>query len=228
MPRKDYVPGAEALLWIFVDQFCTYAITHQVVLNFTVDQGNELSARLAAALAAKENVYDQRALYEAAIEVKDETKASLIEYIRLLAQKYQNDPDATDERREGLGITVPDTEPTALDPGYILALPAPLVILDPSSRGLISCAFGVNPSDENNNAKPPGIRSCEIFFAVGGIPNSDPEAGPWQYVADDSRSPYVHQRPHTASGTLAYKVRWKDDRNRPGPFCDPITIAYTA
>ena len=47
-------------------------------------------------------------------------------------------------------------------------------------------------------------------------------------MADDSRSPYVHQQPHTASGTLAYKVRWKDDRNRPGPFCDPITIAYTA
>ena len=79
MPRKDYVPGAEPLLWIFVDQFCTFAITHQAVLNFSVGQAGELGTRQAAAVLAKENVYDQRALYEAAIEVKDETKASLVE-----------------------------------------------------------------------------------------------------------------------------------------------------
>jgi len=228
MPYIDYVPTRSGDYWIWEAQFVAYATSHQADLDFTVDEVATLGAADGAANSANNAMFDARDGYEAAVELKDEKKAELTAIIRALAQKYQANLNATDVHREGLGITVPDREPTPVSEDAAATTPSPMVLCAAIERGQMVVHFGLHPTDEGNNAKPDHMRVAEIWCAKGGIPGSDEGAGPWQYVASDSNSPYIHYGPDTASGTLAYKARWVDVRNRPGPFGDPVTIAYTA
>ena len=228
MPGTNYIPTRSGDYWIWESQFCSYAAAHQAELDFTVGEVGDLGTADLAANAAKDSMYDARDIYEAAVELKDEAKAELTAIIRALAQKYQKNLNATDVHREGLGITVPDREPTPVSADRVAMTPSPMVLCSAVERGQMVVHFGLHPADEGNNAKPDFMRAAEIWYARGGIPGSDEGAGPWQYVASDSNSPYVHYTPDTVSGVLAYRARWIDVRNRPGPFGDPVTIAYTA
>ena len=134
MPYVDYVPTRSGDYWIWESQFCSYAAAHQAELDYTVDEVAALNAADLAANAAKDAMYDARDVHDAAVELKDEKKAELTAIIRALAQKYQKNLNATDVHREGLGITVPDRERTAVSEDAAALIPSPMVLCDSLRR----------------------------------------------------------------------------------------------
>ena len=187
---------------------------------------------LTAAWTAWNNAFEDHQVTQVAAAMahtkKNTERATSEEMIRLLVGRIQSTSGVTDVHREALGITIPDRIPTPLSPELVLTTPPPLLLLDPSQRGQVTVHFGVNPDNEHENAKPYGMRAGIIWCAVGGIPSVDPDAGPWEMVAMDTKSPYIHLHPTTTAIKLAYKVQWADRLNRFGPFSDPVAVSLTA
>jgi hypothetical protein len=149
---------------------------------------------------------------QAAAEVKDEARLSALEAVRPVAGMLQKNPGLTDAQRETLGITVPDREPTPTAPEYVVNLPPPLLLLDWSQRSQVAVHFGVNPSNEKRNAKPVDIAGAKIWFRI--------ESGSWQFVADDTNSPYTHNFNITEPSNVEYRAQWFDKKGRTGPFSE--------
>jgi hypothetical protein len=149
---------------------------------------------------------------QAAAEIKDESRASAKEAVRPVAGMLQKNPGLTDAQRETLGITVPDKNPTPTSPEYVANLAPPILLLDWSQRGQVLVHFGVNPSNEKRNAKPTDIAGAKIWYRI--------ESGPWQFVADDTNSPYTHNLAITEPANVEYRAQWFDKKGRTGPFSE--------
>lgn len=148
---------------------------------------------------------------QAATEVKDEDKVTLQTDIRLVAQLLQKHPSLTDAQRQTLGLTVPDRIRTPSSPDYVVNLAPPLLLLE-SKRGQVTVHFGVNPSNEKLNAKPDAIAGAKIWVRQ--------DSGPWQFVADDTNSPYNHNLNITEPANLEYRSQWFDNKMRTGIFSE--------
>lgn len=148
---------------------------------------------------------------QAATEVNDEDQVALQTDIRVVAQLLQKHPSLTDAQRETLGLTVPDRVRTPSSPDYVVNLPPPLLLLE-SKRGQVTVHFGVNPSNEKNNAKPDAIAGTKIWVRQ--------DEGPWQFVADDTNSPYNHNLNITEPANLEYRTQWFDNKMRTGIFSE--------
>lgn len=149
---------------------------------------------------------------EAAAETKDELRDAGKDAVRPVVGIIQKNPALTDAQREILGITVPDRKPTPISPEYVVNLAPPLLLLDWKQRGQVLVHFGVNPSNEKLNAKPKNIAGAKIWFRI--------ESGPWNFVADDTNSPYTHNLAITEPTSVEYRAQWFDKKLRTGPFSE--------
>lgn len=100
----------------------------------------------------------------------------------------------------------------------------PLLKLDWSTRGRVVVHFGPDPGNEQRNAMPTGMRGAKIWCHVGGIPAEESE---WQWLADDTSSPYTHIVLGGQAVTIAYRVQYIDRHLRTGPFSDPALATVT-
>jgi len=223
-----YLPRDTLSLDAWLANFVAYVVLNQVLLGLTVQEVSDIVAALTEwqlKLAAHQAAELAAA---SAVDDKDTAKADILALVHPMVAKLQATASVTDGMREAMAITVRDGTLTTLSPDYVAQLTAPIVLLNAANRGQMSVAFGSNPANEHENAKPKYIRGAEIYFAQNGIPGSDPEAGPWEYAGQDTNSPYVHYGPMATSGTIAYRARWIDRLGRPGSFGEIVTISYTA
>ena len=152
----------------------------------------------------------------------------------------QANPATTDGQRQQFRITVADTTPTPQSPDYVLSVPSPLLSLDFSLRQQITSHFGTNPENERENAKPDGIAGAKLWFRLieprgmqgRNVSKFLDELGhvdwnEWQFLADDTNSPYVQIIETTIPITLEYKAQWFDNSMRLGPLGDPVRATVT-
>jgi len=104
----------------------------------------------------------------------------------------------------------------------VASLEPPLLVLDWSQRSQVVIHFGVNPGNEKENSKPKDIAGAKIWFRI--------ETGPWQFLADDTNSPYTHNLATpvpigtqaglgiTEPTSVEYKAQWFDKKMRLGSF----------
>lgn len=155
---------------------------------------------------------------QSATEVKDEAKVSVQTSIRIVVGMLQKNPALTDAQREILSITVPDLIRTPTSPDYVVNLAPPLLLVE-SKRGQVTVHFGVNPSNEKRNAKPTDIAGAKIWYRI--------EGGPWNFVADDTNSPYYHNFAITEPQNVEYRAQWFDKKMRSGPFSESAKCSVT-
>jgi len=156
---------------------------------------------------------------ESAAGTKNVLRADAHDAIRPLVKMMQGNPNMTVAQRQTLQVTVPDTNPTPTAPEYVGSLPPPNLILDWSKKAKVTVHFGVNPSNEKHNAKPPEIAGVKIWYRI--------ESGPWVYVADDTNSPYDHYLSITEPQNVEYQAQWFDKRGRTGIFSDSAKCTVT-
>ena len=147
--------------------------------------------------------------------------------IQLLTNYIQGRKETTDALRGALGITVPDREPTPLDPTAITRVNPPILWADTSKPRIVTLHFGPNPQDERRNHKPVEAYGARIWVVEGGPPATPGgwDALAWAWSGDDTHSPYTYS-PNRA-GTFSFRAQWFDRLMNLGPLGDPITCMVT-
>ena len=133
--------------------------------------------------------------------------------IRAFANAYLlYNPLVSDDQRLEMGFPPRDTQPTPTAPDYVGSLEPPILLLDWSKKSQVTAHFGVNPSNEKQNAKPSAIAGAKIWYRI--------ESGPWIFVADDTNSPYLHSFIITEPQNVEYRAQWIDKKQRVGPYSE--------
>jgi hypothetical protein len=217
----DYIPRTDPAFDAWFQTYTQYAVTNAVFLGLTPAQAMEIQTAQTDWSLAFSSLAAARNAYQGATQSKDEKREAGETVIRRYTGVIQARPETTDAQRQGLGITVPDREPTPLDPGRILQEPPPLVKVDTDQRLQATIHFGPNPQDERKNPKPEIAHGAEIWFCLGPAPAA---VTAYELLALDTNSPYVHAFTGVAAVTVTYRLRWVDRLGRPGPFGDPVTV----
>ncbi len=224
MPH-NYIPNQDPAFDAWFQNYQQYAVANAVALGLTPAQALEIQTAKINWSLGYSNLISARNAYQGAQEIKDEKREAGEGVIRKYTGMIQKRPETTDAQREGLGITVPDRQPTPLDPGWILQEPPPIVLVDTKQRLQATIHFGPNPSDERKNPKPEFVHAAELYYSFGGVPT---DAASYVFLAQDTASPYVHLFGGLQAVTVTYRLRWVDRLGRPGPFSEPVTVTITA
>lgn len=219
-----YIPDRDGDFDNWFANYQQYAAANAVALGLSPAQVLEIQTAKINWSLGYSNLVAARNSYQAASQTKDEKREAGETVIRKYTGIIQKRPETTDAQRQGLGITVPDRQPTPLDPGRILQEPPPLVFVDTSQRLQATVHFGPNPSDERKNPKPEIAHGAELWYCLGPAP-ADVTA--YQFLALDTASPYVHAFAGLQAVTVTYRLRWVDRLGRPGPFGDPVTVTIS-
>ena len=207
---KDYIPFRDAAFAEWLAIFTAYIAAHYAELGLSaadkdnmIAANNDWKAGFSAHITAKNAARGAKG-------TKNNKRKTAESLARNLAQRATVYPGITNAHRASMGLTVPDTNPTPTAPEYVGTLDPPLLLLDWSGRGQVVIHFGVNPENEKENAKPKDIAGVKIWFRQDG--------GAWQFLADDTNSPYTHQLTITESVTVEYKAQWFDKKMRTSSF----------
>jgi len=222
---KDFIPDPDAEFDVWFQAYQLYAVANAVALGLIPAEALDIQTTKINWSLAFSNAIATKNAYQAAQEVKDEKREAAETVIRKYTKKIQGRPETTDAQREGLGITVPDRQPTPTDPNLILQEPPPLVLVDTSQRLQVTIHFGKIPGDERRNAKPEFVLGAEIYYHLGAAPA---DVTQYQLLALDTSSPHVQIFGGLVAVTVTYRLRWLDKLGRPGPFGDPVTVTISA
>ena len=208
--KRDYLPEKDAAFSGWLGSFTKYIENHYAELGLSATDKDNIVAANNAWKADYRAHMTAKSAARTAKGTKDQTRNTTEALARNLAQRSTVYPGTTDGHRAGMGITVPDTNPTPTAPEYVATLDPPLVLLDWSQRGQVTVHFGVYPANEKKNTKPADIVGVSISYRV--------ETGPWQFLADDTNSPYIHSFTITEPTSVEYKAQWFDKKMRLGSF----------
>jgi len=224
MPRKDYIPHQDDAFNTWFTNYQLYTAAHTAELGLTPAQALEIQTAKATWGLSYSNHIVTRDAARAAAATKDDKRAEGETVIRLYTNFIQGRRETTDAQRQSLGITVPDREPTPSDPEAILLVPRPMLYVDHSQAFISVIHFGLDPHNENKNAKPDICGGVRLWFVIGGAPA---DIAGYQFLADDTNSPYLHRLAISVPTTVTYRAQWFDKLNRLGPLGDPVTVTVT-
>jgi hypothetical protein len=219
-----YVPQSDIGFDQWLETFTNYVAGHYVQLGVSAADKDTMIARNQFWGVRYQAHINALAAARGAKEEKDTSRQSAEEFARYLAQRIQTSSGTTDTDREALGITVADEEPTPLPEDVVLTTAPPMLFIDHSQPRIAIVHFGLNPQNEKENAKPIGMSGVKLWFHIGGIPE---DGGQWEFLADDTNSPYNHIVNNDTTVTIAYRGQWFDKRLRLGPLGDPVVAAIT-
>lgn len=154
-------------------------------------------------------------------QAKDATLAILIDAVRTLVRKMVGSGMLSPAEAADLQLTVPDPEPTPVG----APTETPLLRLRFGDRGRIASHFGPNPDDESNNGLPEGAVGAVIQFVEGAGPPANEDD--WNWLGNDSNSPYVHNVGGTTPRTFTYRCAYINRKNEQGPWSAPQTATST-
>jgi len=225
----DYLPRPDAEYDEWIQRFAAYCEANAAALGLSDGQADTIRADK----NGWHNAYVSHQEAQAAARGKRETKAHERDRseasCRQFARMIQANPDVTDEQRKALGLTVRDDKPTAIPAEAVETSAPPLLRLDWSQRGRCTIHFGPNPGNERKNGLPHGRKGVKLWFHLGTFSDEPPQADDdWRYLADDTRSPYVHVLAGSEPVTVAYRAQYFDTKMRPGPFSDPAEATISA
>ena len=224
----SYIPSRDPEFNDWFANFQQYVAANAAALGLSPAQALEiLNAKVNWALAYSNHIVARDAA-QAATSLKDTRRGEGETIIRLYTGIIQGRRETTDEQRQRLGITVRDKEPTPLDPTAILRVPPPRLVLDFSNPRVVVVHFGLIPGDETQNAKPVICGGARIQWVEGSVPAgsaAEIDALPWQWLADDTNSPYNHNVGR--AGTFTYRAQWFDRLMNLGPLGDPMSCSVT-
>jgi hypothetical protein len=109
MATKDYIPGSDAILENWADQFAKKVAVDFATLGVPEALSNSLSTGATDFTSKMALQLEAKIAAKAATEAKVDSKALLITFIRTVAGIIQNNPAVTDEEKKALGLPVHDT-----------------------------------------------------------------------------------------------------------------------
>ena len=211
---QGFIPTGDAERIAWLNNFTSWVVTHGATHGLNVADINALTTVTNAAITTYTAHKAAQAAAIAATADKNNAMDAAIDLAREDAKRIQSYPATTDGDRGAAGITIPDTTPTATSPMDIKEILPPLLLLDFSIRQQVLVHWGVNPTNEHQNAKPHGVIGCEIQYS------KDNESS-WTILEQATLSPISHNVEDTTPTTYIYRARYVDKKLNHGGFGDP-------
>lgn len=224
----NYIPDPDPRFDEWFKGFATYCAANHVVLGLKTNQTTQLTNASTAWNTAYAEHLAAQTVARAKTRNKDDKRDTAEETIRMIAGIIQANPDVTDEQRRLAGLPVAGEQTSAAMSAESAGagINAPLLLApDFSQRGRCTIHFGPNPANGRQNGKPRGVKGVKIWYSEGGLPAQ--EEG-WQWLADDTTSPYLHVVGNMQPVTIAYRAQYFDSHMNTGPYCDPVIVTITA
>jgi hypothetical protein len=182
----------------------------------------QMEAALTAFSAALTNQKDAEAAKLAATQTKRDARNTLEDLMEADAAFHKSNPDIKPEELAGMGLPMKDKEPTPVQPPTT----RPVLEVDTSERFLHEVEFYDETAAGGSKAKPAGVQSCEIRFAIAAAPPADPSG--YTYHSDDSRTPCEVEFTAAEVGKTAhYIARWKTRTGETGPWSQTVSATIT-
>ena len=224
----DYIPSNEAakLLWLWNLAMWLWRdnALNGLLYGFSFHEVNIFRFAVVQAKHAAASAAEKEVAYRAGVVAKREAVGAAIARSRDFVRRLQAQPAMTDAVRAEAGITVPDATKTAESPRTVEEITPPDVVLDWSKRQRVTLHFGLNPHDENHNAKPAGVHAAQIQYHRGGLPTLEAD---WVTLDIDTESPYIHILHEDTPTTYAYRACWVDTKLKRGPYGDPVVCTVS-
>ncbi len=222
---NDYIPRADADFNAWLANFVTYANSHLPGLGLVAGDMTAVTTAQATWNTNYPALIAAQAAAQSARQAKDGARTAVEAAVRPLVRRLQASASVDDAERNALGITVPDTRPTAVGPPTT----RPVVSVDTRQRLRHTIHFA-DASSPTSKAKPPGVMGAEVWVkvaAVGQPPPADPSE--LAFLAVDTRTPYLASFDGGDAGKTAhYMLRWVSTTGEKGPWSETASATIGA
>ena len=207
----DYIPTSDADLNTFAAAMFTILDANEV--SFGLVDGDAASlGTLRTAFNTLLGVHNNaQTAAKLATQNKNAKRAELVAEIRSMVKRIQANPNVTDAQRAQLGITIPDTTPTAVPAPS--SRPVVSVMIDGGLKHTVKLTDEATPL---SNAKPAGAIGAQIFVKYGATPPVTVE----DCVLLGTASKASYEVTHTsdkAGQNAHYLARWVTRAGLTGP-----------
>ncbi len=217
---KDFLPRREADLVQWMRNAVSVLDAEYAAYGLTEQQTIALRDDAAAFIELHALAHNGETRSPANIIRKDEARVRAVANARQIARIAQSNPNTTDAMRSNLGITVPKGSAT-LKP---VPMNAPMLHIDSvDGRTVVVRLCG---DSVIRRGRPDDIAGATIFTHVG--PAAPAHASEWKFHANTTRTLVSIQFPGTLEpgATVWVCAFWRNDRDEPGPFSDPIRWTF--
>lgn len=210
----DYIPSNDSEFNLWQQGLMDYATTPANKTRMNIPDAQILP------VTTEQTVWDAKypahtqaqTAANAAATAKDDSRTDYVGALRTFVGQLQANPDVTDEDRRAMKLTIASTSHT---PSPVPAT-TPIAEIDIATRRRHIIEFR-DSATPDKSAKPAGVRGCQIWMKIGGAaPTSESEC---QFLATDSKSPYVHDFTMEEIGLkVYYLLRWENTTGKLGPW----------
>ena len=215
----DYIPAPDAEFDSWQVNWVTYAVANAVALG--LDVVVDIPA-IQAAQTAWDTDYDGHvtaaAAAQAARAAKDAERDTYVALLRSFSQQIQKRTGTTDAQRGGLGITIPDTEPTPVP----APTTAPVLNIVTSERLQHVVEASKTALEGGGLGKPTGVRGVQLWRKIGDpAPTAESD---FEFVSEFTRTRMTLDYQMVQGGlTVYYQARWVGTRGDTGPWGEMVS-----
>lgn len=216
MADNRYPPVREADLITAVQTFHDVAAAAPATYSLTAPQLTTLGTKLADFKTKWDTCQVPGTRTKVAVELKNVSKADLVQYLRSLVRVTQNALTTTNAMRTALGIPLRDILPSSIPiPGF-----APELIVKKVWGHQITCRIE-SPVGEGRSW-PPGVYGAQVYTLVAPEASSDETL----YVPQGlvTRTSFIIQLPDTvpAGSKVWITAQFVNPRGQAGVACTPV------
>ena len=214
---SDFIPRNDASFDIWQSNLVTIVGTNLTVWGISSDDYAIVTTAQAAWTPAYAVASVRQTRTPADVRAKDDARADYEPKLRtFVAANLANNSKVSDSDRESMGLHVKSgtRTPSAVPTTY------PVGTIDFATR--LQHSIYYTDSATGNQAKPKGVKACEVWSKIGG--DAPKDASELAFVGDCSKNPFVVAYEGSQAGTtVVYWLRWINTRNKPGPWSSPIS-----
>ncbi|MBC8128643.1 MAG: hypothetical protein H8M99_16010 [Gloeobacteraceae cyanobacterium ES-bin-144] len=217
----DFVPATDGDFNTFSTNLGTYVNANLADFGLVAGDVAVLNAAQTGWDSAYPLVAPAVAAASAATQAKTTARDTLTAALRALVKLIQAKPAVTAESKQAIGITIADTTKTPV------AVPttAPVGRIEQPNRLEHNVHFA-DATTPTSKAKPAGVRGCQIWVKIGTTPPAS--VSELNYLATDTRTPYVAQFDAADAGKTAYYwLRWENTKGETGPWSAVVSATIT-
>ncbi len=157
----------------------------------------------------------------ATVLAKNESKEALVALSREFAMTVQHFPGVTDEQRYAFGLTIPDTERSAVLPPAF----APDIDVFPANVLTVKIRLH-NEQTLGRRGKPEGAIGATIFSYVGELPPALDDVKAWKFEMNTGETTAEITFPSTvpAGSTVWITATWYNRRGEQSPATPAVNV----
>jgi len=221
---SKYIPSTDSGLRDWSQNFSNLITANPSTYGLMVSDAVAIAGAVGAYVPALSAAVDPVTRTKGTVAAKDSAKAAMLITLRRYAQFIKLNVAVTNQEKQNLGINVDDTSHTPI--------PAPTtkpVCTVVDSAALQHTLRYADATTPNTRAKPPGVDSMELYFALAATAPTTPPATPDKlgtgltlYTLAARQPVTVTHDPAAAGKTVIYFARWATHSGLVGPWSDPI------